>query len=125
MSNISIDKLAEAIAEELEAYSEEVEIGMNEEIETLSKEIVNDLKNDPIIHEKTGEYKKSFRIKKVASGNGYKRNKIYNKKHQLTHLLERGHETRNKGRTKAYPHWKHAQEKADELPERMQRRLQK
>ena len=50
---------------------------------------------------------------------GYKRNLVASKKYQLTHLLEYGHLTRSGTRTKAFPHWQHAQEIADTLPERL------
>lgn len=121
--SISIDGLADAIAEELESYSEEVDQAMQKEIDTLSKEIVNDLKNNPVIPEDTGEYKKDFYTKKAAQGMGFKRNIIANKKHQLTHLLENGHLTSTGGRTRAFPHWEDAQKMADTLPERLAKKL--
>ena len=120
---VDIDGLAAAIAEELEGYSQEVDDIMQDEIDTLSKEVRNNLKNNPIIPEKTREYKKSFYIKKVAQGKGYKRLRVANKKPQLTHLLDDGHLTSNGKRTKAFPHWKEAQQLADTLPERMKKRL--
>ena len=120
---MDIDELAKAIAHEVESYTKEVDDVMKDEIDKLSNELVRDLKNDPIIPERTGKYKKGFRVKKTAEGTGYKKNTIYNTKYRLTHLLERGHETRNGGRTKAYPHWEHAQEKAETLDERIARRL--
>lgn len=120
---VSIGDLSSAIAEELETYTEEVDAVMQNEIDKLSKEIVNSLKNNPVIPEDTGEYKKSFFVKKVAQGKGFKRNVVANKKHQLTHLLEDGHLTENGGRTRAFPHWKDAQEMAETLPERLEGKL--
>ena len=114
-----VNNLAAAIAEELGKYSAEVDEAMQGEIDKTSKEIVKDLKNDPIIPEKTGDYKKSFYAKKLGQGKGYKRVVVANKKYRLTHLLEKGHVTRNGGRTRAFPHWVHAQEKADTLAERI------
>ena len=122
-NSISIDDLADVIAEELESYTEEVDDLMQDEIDKLSKEVRDNLKNNPDIPEKTGEYKKSFYIKKVAQGKGYKRNRTANKKASLTHLLEDGHLTSNGKRTRAFPHWKEAQELADTLPERMKKKL--
>lgn len=126
MANVvSIDDLADIIAEELESYTEEVDGVMQDEIDALSKEVVKNLKNNPIIPEDTGEYKKSFYIKKEAQGKGYKRNRIASKKphYRLTHLLEDGHLTSNGKRTRAFPHWKEAQELADTLPERLEKKL--
>ena len=54
---------------------------------------------------------------------------IYNKKHQITHLLEEGHGAPKDGskreyRTRKFPHWRAAQKKAETLPERIRRRLE-
>lgn len=119
----NIGSFAEMILHELAEYSEEVDSIMQKRIEKKSKEICNMLKTHPNIPVNTGEYKKGFKIKKAAQGTGYKRNIIYNKKGQITQLLERGHATRNGGRTKAYPHWKDAQKMADELYEEMMKEL--
>lgn len=124
MANVvSIDDLADIIAEELESYTEEVDGVMQDEIDALSKEVVKNLKNNPIIPEETGKYKKSFYLKKEAQGRGYKRNRIANRDYQKTHLLEDGHLTSNGKRTRAFPHWKEAQELADTLPERLEKKL--
>ena len=124
MANVvSIDDLADIIAEELESYTEEVDGVMQDEIDALSKEVVKNLKNNPIIPEETGKYEKSFYLKKEAQGRGYKRNRIANRDYQKTHLLEDGHLTSNGKRTRAFPHWKEAQELADTLPERLEKKL--
>jgi len=44
---------------------------------------------------------------------------VANKVYRVGHLLENGHLTRNGGRTKAYPHWKHAQDIANTLPDKI------
>lgn len=113
------DFLGEAIKEELEKYAAEVDATMQKETDKIAKEVLTDLKNNPNIPKKTGEYKKSFYIKKIAQGQGYKRVAIANRKYQLTHLLEKGHVTRNGKRTRAFPHWADAQKKAETLYNRM------
>lgn len=116
-----MDNLAKEIEEALMSYSDEVNNAVQEEIVKLSKEIVKDLKSDPIIPERTGEYKRSFYAKKIARGNGYLRVVVANKKYQLTHLLEYGHATKGgTGRTRSYPHWAKAQEKAETLANRIE-----
>lgn len=126
MSNsISIGDLVTAITNELTQYSEEVDEIVKDEIDKLSKELVTDLKSDKNIPEKTGKYKKSFYVKKLSEGKGRKKVVIANKVYRLTHLLEKGHVNfHGNMRTKAYPHWIYAQRKAEELPERIQRRLE-
>ena len=121
----SVNDLSALITQELNNYSEEIDNTMQGEIEKLSKEIANDLKNDPIIPEKTGKYRKGFYVKKLAQGKGYKRVVVANKKYQLTHLLEYGHATSNGGRAKDFPHWAKAQEKADTLYENMKEAIKR
>lgn len=116
-----IDELSQLIAKELQEYSEEVDESLQLCVDEVTEEAYMDLSTNPIIPKKSGKYAKSFYIKKVAAGKGFKRNRIGNKKPQLTHLLERGHITRNGGRTKSYPHWEHAQKIADTLPERFEK----
>ena len=120
---VSSGDLFAEINAQLEEYTEEVDEKLQGEIDSLSKEIVNLLKNHPNIPEKTGKYKKSFVVRTVAKGKGFKRNVVANRKYRLTHLLEDGHLTKNGGRTRAFPHWKDAQEMAETLPERLEKKL--
>lgn len=121
----SVEDFAAAIFGELESFSEEVDRALKEEVDLISKEAKKNLETNSKIPKKTGEYVKGFRVKKTAEGEGFYRKKVCNKKYQITHLLEKGHATKNGGRTKAYPHWKYAQEIADKLPDRFARRLEK
>ncbi len=124
LDQMSADDIVNEIMGQLVEYSEEVDEIMQDEIDQVSKDAKKDLSTNPIIPERTGEYKKSFRIKKVAQGSGYKRNVLYNKLHQLTHLLENGHLTRAGTRTRKFPHWERAQKIVDELPDRVANRLE-
>jgi hypothetical protein len=124
LDQMSADDIVNEIMGQLTGYSEEVDEIMQDEIDKVSKDVKKSLSTNPVIPERTGAYKKSFRIKKVAQGSGYKRNVIYNILHQLTHLLENGHLTRAGTRTRKFPHWKQAQEIAEQLPERVEKRLE-
>ena len=122
--SVSVDGLSDAIMDVLMDYCEKEEEIIDDGLDKISEELVNSLKNDPVIPERTGKYKKSFYYKKVAKGLGYKRNVVANKKYQLTHILEKSHLTRNgTSRTKAYPHWETAQRKLDELMEGLVKKL--
>lgn len=126
--DISIDKFADVILEELENYSEEVEEATKKEIQKVTKEVKKEVKVSGSYVDKTGLYRKAISIKHVAEGNGYKRNKVYVKSphYRLTHLLEKGHLNNNgTGRTKAYPHWQKGQDIADRLPQRIKEGIEK
>ena len=120
-----MNTLSEQIADALREYSAEVDAALQEESEKMAKEVVADLKSDPVIPVKTGEYKSGFYVKRVARGTGFIRLIVANKKYQLTHLLERGHVVRGgTGRSRAFPHWDRAQKKVDLLNERIKGALQ-
>lgn len=124
-----IEDVSSEIERLLSDFGDEVQRTMEEEIDSLSKEIFDDLCADSAIPERSGEYKKGFRIKKTR-GNHSKTAVIYNKKYQITHLLEDGHKEPADGskrayRTRKFPHWRAAQKKAETLPVRVGRRLEK
>lgn len=121
----NVDELSNLILKELEDYNAEVDEIMQNEVDKIAAEITTDLKNDATIPKRTGKYKKGFYLKKVAQGKGYNRVVVANRKYQLTHLLEYGHVTKTGSRTKAFPHWKKAQEKANTLPERIRKAVEK
>lgn len=114
-----INNLANEIAEQVKLYTREVK----EEIETakqeVSKELVQDLKRDS--PEKTGSYRKGWKIKKEKRSN-----KIHNSTdYQLTHLLEKGHAKRNGGRVAAKIHIAPNEEKAiREFLDRIERAIE-
>ena len=115
-----ITQLSQLIEEALTEFSEEKEEELVEEIDRLSDAVVKDLENNPVLKglKGTGKYRKSFYKKTLAKGKGFYRSVVANKKHQLTHLLERSHLTRNGvTRTRAFPHWEPAQKKLEELSE--------
>lgn len=74
---------------------------------------------------KSGKYAKGWAIKEQkTSGFGQSTWVVYNKRYQLTHLLEKGHAKRNGGRVRAIPHIKPVEEWAqNELPKELKDKL--
>lgn len=124
MANIiEIDELSNEIANILSSYDKDVEKTVEDELKRTAQELKQDIENNPNIPVssiETKHYKKQFAIKK----NGYGGYILYNKKWQLTHLIENGHETSKGTRTKAFPHWKQADDKAQNLFSTLKNRLE-
>lgn len=130
MANVQIDQLANLIAHSLEEYSEDVQDIMEKEINAVTTEALQAIRNSPAIqHMDNKGYRKGFYVKNIYKGRGeYKgqyRLVIANKKYRLGHLLEHGHAKLDGGRTKEFPHWANGQRIADTLPDRIEEALKK
>ena len=126
--DINIGELGDTIAKMLEEYSDEAETKVKETMQDVAKSVVNNLKNNVNIPQRSKDqktYKKQFYLKKDGTGLAWSKITIANKKYRLTHLLERGHAKSNGGRTKAYPHWADAQKEVDKLPDMIKEALSK
>lgn len=77
-------------------------------IEKVNEEIVNHI----AFKQRTGQYVKAFRARKLNEG-PYRQTRVWYVKspyYRLTHLLEYGHMGYNGSRTKAYPHIRYGEE---------------
>ena len=128
--------LFESITAELNEFHLYTNELVAEVMDEVSEEALYELEHDANVPKDTGDYAKSFYIKKTALVSGRKTNIIANKKGQLTHLLENDHLSRkgigNKGKpakksnpnsqdvVKGHSHWAEAEKIVETLPERIQ-----
>lgn len=125
---IEIDELSKFLQQDFLDYAGEVNKIVESECKEMANKLKTELSNDSSIPQSTSRqkhYKKSFAIKKGKDGEYT----IYNKKYRLTHLLENGHDIYANGvntgkRTRAFPHWKQANDKAQGLVAEIKKRLE-
>lgn len=108
---IKIDALADAVAKELAAYSQEATDNLKKEIRSVAKEASEELKvTSP---KDSGRYASSWKSKDVYESENDIRVRVYNKNYyRLTHLLENGHAKVSGGRVAARPHIAPAEDNA-------------
>lgn len=125
--------LSKAVADVLDKYGSAADAVIRESVEQVSKEAVEKLQAvstfAPGGHP-SGDYSKSWTVEDVKTGRFRHKTVVHNEEHyRLSHLLEKGHVTRNGtgrtfGRTTAYPHIAPVNEwAASELPKEVERRL--
>lgn len=101
--DISIDDLADTLAEDLAAYSQEVTDDLKREVKQVAKEMVSELKaTSP---HASGDYAKGWGVTTEHESAQDIRLRVLNrKKPQLTHLLEHGHAKVTGGRVEGKAH---------------------
>lgn len=116
--NIKPEQLDEAIRGQLETYSAEITKNINENLKEVADTTAETLKKGGAYKERTGKYTPDWSVtarKAVSTAQG-EQHSVHNRKHyQLTHLLEKGHVTRNGKRTRAFEHILPAEQAAEEL----------
>lgn len=119
---MKIDQLADAIAKELQDYSQDISDATKEECVKVADDTVKRLKiTSPA---KTGKYKRGWRQKTTYEDKANIRVTVYNTRYMLTHLLENGHAKVNGGRVNGIPHIEPAERMAiDQLEDKVKVRL--
>ena len=109
MSNVNVNELADAIANILNEYKDFAEDEMMEIAKEIAEEGKNKLKtvSPRGVGSKKGHYADGWRVTVERKGNMKFSFVIHNsKKPGLTHLLENGHQMRQGGRARSFPHIK-------------------
>lgn len=116
--SIKPEQLDEAIREQLETYSEEIQKSINKNLKDVADRTADTLKQGGSYQERTGKYTPDWSVtaRKTTSAIRGEQYSVHNRKHyQLTHLLEKGHVTRSGSRTRAFSHILPAEQAAQEL----------
>lgn len=113
--SVKPENLAAALQQELSLYSDEVIDRVNQAGRESAKKLKKLTKATAPVA--SGSFKRNIATKEVDAGHGMKKFIWYVRPpdHRVTHLLVKGHATRNGGRTKADPFLRNALDQV--LPE--------
>ena len=96
--------LEQQLSDVLVLYSQEVTEQIKQDTETVAKETRQRIKESGNFKNRTGKYRRGWKVKKAFESANEVRFRVYNTRYQLTHLLEKGHAKKGGGRVRAYPH---------------------
>lgn len=96
--------LEQQLSDVLVLYSQEVTEQIKQDTETVAKETRQRIKESGNFKNRTGKYRRGWKVKKAFESANEVRFRVYNTRYQLTHLLEKGHAKKDGGRVMAYVH---------------------
>lgn len=125
--------LSEQIIEAVQSYTKEAAEKTKKAVDRVTEECAAEIKAHIPFNNRTGKYVGAFATKTSYENQETKRNTWYVKPphYRLTHLLEYGHEVKDRhgvkhGRARAFPHIKYGYDLAvRRLPEAIQEELKK
>lgn len=123
---IKAEQFSTEIKNQLLAFQSDVIDIHKEETDNVAKEGLKVLKSHARV--RTGAYKKSLSNRKVSESALAKTRVLYAKAphYREAHLIENGHAKRGGGRTRAFPHFKYADDYIlKKLPEKIINRIKK
>lgn len=105
---ISYSELTNELQKQLSEYSTAFTAAFNNELKKAAEMGADELKQGRPYHNRSGQYVKGWSVtqrKGAQSVTGAENYTIHNKKrYQITHLLEKGHLSRNGKRVQAFEH---------------------
>ena len=104
MADTSIENLTTELEGILDNYNKAIVLGVKSETKKAMKQLVKATKQDAPVGKRNQHYKNSITSKKVVETYDgiVLRWYVKGSDYRLSHLLEKGHVTRDGGRTKAY-----------------------
>ena len=108
-TTVSVDRLADAINEELAKYSKLSEEEMKKAVKKAGKDTAAEINSTAPV--RTGKYAKSWKSKVLKETSSNIESVVYSpSRYMIAHLLENGHAKRGGGRVRAIPHIAPAEE---------------
>ena len=123
MSGVSVEKLADAVMDQLDDYKTLAADEMKKAVKDAGKTVKEEINSSAPV--RTGKYAKSWKSKTTAESSTDIEVTVYSPgRYMLAHLLENGHAKRGGGRVRAFPHIAPAEEKgADRLEKDIKKAL--
>lgn len=120
---VSVDQMADAIAQSISEYAGLSSETMKKSVTEVGQSVKKDIQSGAPI--KSGRYKKSWTVQKVKENANTLVVAVHSRdRYQIAHLLEHGHAKRGGGRVAAIPHIAPAEQRgAEELASKIERGL--